>query len=37
MPDDVEYNADGSEKSRKRPTKLKQVHKYLGWADRRWT
>lgn len=37
MPDDVEYNADGSEKSRKRPTKLKQIHKYLGWADRRWS
>ena len=37
MPDDVEHNADGTEKSRKRPTQLKQVHKYLGWADRRWT
>lgn len=37
MPDDVEYNANGTEKSRKRPTTPKQVHKWLGWADRRWT
>lgn len=37
MPDDVVYDENGLEVSRKRPTKLKQVHKYLGWADRRWT
>lgn len=37
MPDDVEYDSNGTEKSSKRPDKLKQVHKYLGWADRRWT
>lgn len=37
MPDDVVYDEKGLEVSRTRPTKLKQVHKYLGWADRRWT
>ena len=37
MPDDVVYDEKGLEVSRKRPTALKQVHKYLGWADRRWS
>jgi len=36
MPDDVTYDENGNETSRTAATAPKQVHKILGWKDRRW-